>query len=490
MVARAFALSATLALVACRSKGTPSDAGPSPSALPSSPSAVASASPSSASSASPSPASSSSASPPATGSFADWLRARLPQGGRVIAKAGGDVAVVHTVSPDETPETIARAYVDLTEVYKTKDLAAVIAADHPGLKPGDQLEIPHLLSAPYKSPDEDRLGWPKDRALKGVFITGIFAGIYWVQTLDRLAARKLNAVVLDGKDYMGPITYPTHAKIALETAAADDPPIPDLARAIRFAHARGIRVLIRISCFHDPWTAKRAPRLSVMGNWGKPFPLGWLDPTNTEAQDYILELANEAINAGADEVQLDYVRFPVQGQGIKSAVLPVAHERSKAMREFVRRVHSVTEAHHIPLSLDIFGVTATGDESDIELLGQDIGVIGDSAEALSPMVYPSHYSPGWHGFAIPGNHPEIIGIGSRAAVSKLEKAGFKNTIIRPWLQASAYKTPAYGPGYILGEIKSAEASGSVGWLMWDPENSYWAVWRALSPVADTKPVKN
>ncbi len=421
--------------------------------------------------------------PEPKGELAEWLRAKVPATGKVVATDAGGIAVVHTVAAGDTPLSIATAYVNLTDVYRAKELAAILTKDNGELAPGQRVTIPHLLSEPYKEPDKSRLPWPEDHALKGIFITGAYAGLYWPETINKLAARKLNAVVLDGKDYMGPITYPTKVKVAIETDAGKDPPIPDLPRAIRWAHAKGVRVIMRVACFHDPWAAKHAPRLSLMGNWGKPFPMGWMDPANVEAEDYILDLVREQIAMGADEIQLDYIRFPVQGRDIKSAVLPAPDgHRSQAIRGFVHRVHELTQAANIPLSLDIFGVAATGDLSDIEALGQNIATIGPEAEALSPMVYPSHYAPGYHGFDEPGNHPEIIGIGTRAALQKLKAGNVKNTVIRPWLQASSYKASAYGPKYIQEEIKSAETSGAKGWLMWDPENSYWAVWRALPVV--------
>jgi hypothetical protein len=31
-------------------------------------------------------------------------------------------------------------------------------------------------------------------------------------------------------------------------------------------------------------------------------------------------------------------------------------------------------------------------------------------------------------------------------------------------------------------MKSAEAAGGIGWLMWNPGNEYWAAWRAIPPV--------
>jgi hypothetical protein len=414
--------------------------------------------------------------------FVAWLGPRLPAGGKVVVTDSGKVAVVHTVAAGDTANTLAKAYLDLTNVYRAKDLATEITKHAPSLSIGGEVEIPGLLSAPYKSPEDDRLRWPPERALKGVFITGLFAGLYWPETIAKLAGHGLNAVVLDGKDYMGPITYPTRVKLALETGASKGAPIPDLYRAIRFAHARGIHVIVRIPCFHDPWAAKHASRISLMDREGRPSESGWLDPANPETQDYIVDLAKEAVALGADELQLDYVRFPVQGAG--SAVMPAADgHRSRTMRAFIERVHEVTQAQNVPLSLDTFGVAATGELSDIEALGQNLGVIGSAAEALSPMVYPSHYSKGYLGFDEPGDHPEIIGIGTKGALAKLKAAKVDTTIIRPWLQASSYKTTKFGPQYILDEIRSAEASGAVGWLMWNPSNSYWAVWNALPTVA-------
>src|SRR5262249_17308598 len=110
--------------------------------------------------------------------------------------------------------------------------------------------------------------------------------------------------------------------------------------------------------------------------------------------------------------------------------------------------------------------------------------VGSEAEALSPMVYPSHYDHGFNGFDEPGNHPEIVGMGTKASTDKLKHARNNSTIVRPWLQAMAYKSSAFGPKYIQEEIRSAESSGGTGWLMGDPDNNYWAVWAALPVVTD------
>ena len=388
------------------------------------------------------------------------------------------MTVKHPVVAGDTHASIAAAYLDVADIYHAKDFATAIQKKYPELPVGTSIDVPNVITAPYKEGDDERMGWPEDKALKGVFITGVYAGLYWAQTLDKVAARKFNAIVLDAKDYMGPVTYPTKVKLANDMEAAKNPPIPDFARAIRFAHAKGIRIIARIPCFHDPLAAKKAPRLSLMGTWGGPMDMGWLDPMNEEAQDYVIDLVKEAISFGADEIQLDYIRFPVVGP-VKSMKLPPAKDgvRIRAIRDIVHKIHDVTSASKVALSLDIFGVTATGDRSDWEALGQDISVLGAECEALSPMVYPSHYDAGYRGWDMPGNHPEIIGIGTKAAVKYLEGAKPKPTaVIRSWLQAFAWKTPAYGPKYLVEEARQAEVNGGVGWLMWSPGNDYYAAW--------------
>ena len=57
------------------------------------------------------------------------------------------------------------------------------------------------------------------------------------------------------------------------------------------------------------------------------------------AHRYLIDLAKEAMDAGADEIQLDYVRFPVQ-KGLGNAVLPPADgTRETVLTAFVHKAH-------------------------------------------------------------------------------------------------------------------------------------------------------
>ena len=177
------------------------------------------------------------------------------------------------------------------------------------------------------------------------------------------------------------------------------------------------------------------------------------------------------------------MRYPVLG--IKNADFDRtkgARPKTEVIRDFVRKVHAVTQARHVPLSLDIFGVVADGHRDDISMLGQDPVLLASECEALSPMVYPSHYRAGYQGFEIPGNHPEIVGIGTKRILEQLQSQGKTDgAVIRPWLQAVSYRSPEYGPPYVAAEIRHADRAGGTGWLMWNPAQTYSVTWSAVPP---------
>jgi hypothetical protein len=423
--------------------------------------------------------------------FAAWIKERLPHGGELV-----DGEVVHVAQKGDTWQSIAKAYVDLTLVYFIDDLAKEIAkANLPeskkGVLEGMRLKIPALVAEPFKTGDRERLAWPEDQHLRGFYVRGDSAARRgFIEMLDKMAARGINAIVLDVKDYDGPLTYPSKVPLAVETGATKNAPIRDFARTVRFAHKHGIHVIARISCFEDDFMAKAKPQISVRGKWGGPYGNGWLDPQNPQAQDYILSLVKEALDNGVDEIQLDYVRYPVLA--VKNADFHVdlkANPTAKVdvVTGFVRRVHEVTKARGVPLSLDIFGVVALGKRVDIDALGQDPRMLAPECEFLSPMVYPSHFSKGFYGFEEPGNHPELVGIGTKGTIEQASKSDKRPlALIRPWLQAMYYKSPEYGPNYLAQEIRSAAENGATGWLMWNPQQEWSIAWQAVPPKRDAQ----
>ena len=105
---------------------------------------------------------------------------------------------------------------------------------------------------------------------------------------------------------------------------------------------------------------------------------------------------------------------------------------------------------------DIFGfiTTVIGDGG----IGQEFTTLSTTADVLSPMVYPSHYSTGWFGFDTPNDHPgEVVAGALDAGLKRLEG----QSIIRPWLQDFYYT-----PEQVREQIDAAEAR-SLGWMLWN-----------------------
>ena len=416
------------------------------------------------------------------------LKERVPSGDEVV-DATDHFDVLHTVARGEIPATLAHAYIALSDVYFEDDFAGEIARSarkEGGFRPGNKIHVPHLVAAAPKSADDERIGTPDDHVVTGLYIRGATATKpMFLFILDQMAKRDINAVVLDAKDYDGPVTYASKVPLALETGSAKGAPIRDLSRVIRFVHQRGIRVIMRVSCFNDEFMAKAKPELSVQSKWGKAYPIGWLDPSNVEAQDYILALVQESLDAGADEIELDYVRYPVLGiKGADFHLDEAKKTKIEVIRDFVRRAHALTQPHHVPLSLDLFGVVAQGRRIDIDALGQDMAVLAPECEAFSPMVYPSHYAAGFYGWDNPGDHPEIVGIGVKGSLDQIKGAPDDDVplaVVRPWIQAEDYKTTTYSPKYLQDEIRTGTANGGKGWLMWNPSQEYGFAWAAVPP---------
>lgn len=422
-----------------------------------------------------------------------WLAALIPPAG-AVEDDGPTVSVVHTAKKGETLKGLATAYIDVTQYYGEGDFISAMLKANPGsnlgaLAEGQKIRIPGVLPEVPKTGDEARLGWPKDDggALRGIYANATMAGHpSFPVMLDKMAARGMNALVLDVKDVTGFFTYPSKIPLALAVNANKHATIASLERVVRFSHARGIRVVARVSCFRDENIGPRKHELAVQKKGGGPHVapskvIDWLDPSNEQVQNYLLEVVDEALAAGVDEIQLDYVRYPTEG--IWDADFRLKEKKlstAQVITGFVKRVHEHTSKASAPLSLDVFGVVAWRDARDIEATGQDLRMLAPHIEALSPMVYPSHFADGFNGYEKPGDHADVVAIGTKKAVDEIKAISGK-TVIRPWVQAFPWKTTSFGPQYIADQIKEAKNGGGVGWLAWNSGGEYGATFVAVPP---------
>jgi hypothetical protein len=421
-----------------------------------------------------------------------WLTARLPEGGELVEDGPG-FSVTHTVKKGDTITSLAAAYLDLTSEYAEPQLINAIAKANPklGWAPGSTVIVPSIVTEAPKPSSETRLLWPKDDpSLRGIYVNATMAGHpSFPKLLDNLVAHGLNAIVMDVKDVTGTFTYASKVPLAIEVNANKHVMVSNFEHFVRYAHGKGIRVIARVACFRDEYVGPRKTELAVQKKGGGPHYapskiIDWLDPSNDKVQGYLVDVVEEALGAGVDEIQLDYVRYPTDG--VWDADFHLKEKKlapSDVITGFVKRIHERTEKAGVPLSLDVFGVVAWRDPRDIDATGQDMRKLAPYIEAISPMVYPSHFADGFNGYEHPGDHADVVAIGTKRAVAEIEASG-KKVVVRPWVQAFPWKTTVFGSAYVADQIKEAKNGGGVGWLAWNSGGEYGATFGAV-PIKKT-----
>jgi hypothetical protein len=88
------------------------------------------------------------------------------------------------------------------------------------------------------------------------------------------------------------------------------------------------------------------------------------------------------------------------------------------------------------------------------------------------MVYPSHWGPGEYGVPDPLRQPAAIVAASLADFHRIV-AGSGAAVV-PWLQDFDAGGVTYGTAEVAAQIEAATASGSTGYLLWNPTSSYHA----------------
>ncbi len=323
------------------------------------------------------------------------------------------------------------------------------------------------LTAPIKAVPR-----PKPVKAKGIFMTGYTVGGPRFSDLIGLIDRtELNAAVIDIKDERGEISWIPRLQQA-NIAGAGRPKILDPAATVRRLHRHHIYVIGRIVTFQDPILANVRPDLAIQdshgGIWHNSRGVAWLDPYSTEAQDYDIALAVEAISYGFDEIQFDYVRFPTDGDTTrmwfrhKDERLP-----NQVIADFLARARAQIAPRGAYMSTDLFGLTAL--VSDDLGIGQKLEMIAPHVDYISLMLYPSHFNKPQYGLPDPEKQPyQIVQDSLRDAKRRIAGTGAQ---LRPWLQDFSLRVP-YTPVEVRAQIQASEDEGVNQWLLWNATNRY------------------
>jgi hypothetical protein len=237
---------------------------------------------------------------------------------------------------------------------------------------------------------------------------------------------------------------------------------------------QGLYLIARIVVFKDDPLAAAKPHLAVKDKSGAVFrdreKLRWVDPFRQEVWDYNIAIAKIAAEAGFDEVQFDYVRFPDnRGAGFSK---PANEEtRTEAITGFLKAAYKALEPYNVMVAADIFGyVCWNNNDTDI---GQKIQPVVETVDVISPMVYPSGYHLGIPNYRNPVQHPyKIVYLSLKRAVERTQVSPLR---FRPWLQAFrdyAFTRKFFNEEEMRIQIKASDDFGSSGWMFWNPRNIY------------------
>ena len=262
----------------------------------------------------------------------------------------------------------------------------------------------------------------------------------------------INAFVFDTKQEGGKVFYETAVTEAHEAGAVVN--VYDPAERLAQAKEHGLYTITRIVTFEDSYRAAFKPEEAYDGKW--------INPTNPAAWEYPIALGVEACQLGFDEVQFDYVRFPSEDAAQISGQLEMTEEERTAVIEgFLQAASERIHAEGCAVSADVFAIVVSA--SNDQGIGQRPEELTRHLDAFSPMVYPSHYSPGWLGFDDPNDHPYDV---TSDAIQDAQERTEQGVVLRPWLQAFWWTNEQ-----IRTSIQAAEDLG-VGWILWNAVSNF------------------
>jgi hypothetical protein len=291
--------------------------------------------------------------------------------------------------------------------------------------------------------------------------------------LDLIEATELNALVIDVKGDRGLVPYPTAIPLAAAVGAQRTMTIPDLKGLVDSLRGRGIYTIARIVAFKDDPLASMRLDLAIHRRDGSLYRdregLAWSNPNHAVVRAYNIAVAREAAEAGFDEIQFDYVRLP-DASGLSYGIDNTRQSRVGAISRFLHEAREAVMPYNVFLAVDVFGYVCWNlDDTGI---GQQLEVMVNEVDYVSPMLYPSSFQFGIPGYRDPMQHPyEIV---RKSLEQGLARTAVPPSRFRPWLQA--FPDYAFGrpltAADIRAQIDASEDTEAGGWMLWNPRNRY------------------
>lgn len=332
--------------------------------------------------------------------------------------------------------------------------------------------------------------------------------------LQLISNRGLNMVVVDMKDDYGRLRFQPSDPALAKKGRVFRP--VDLGYFVKTMKERGVYLVARMVVFKDPqlaqwnggryavwdaatdqpWrgyrtekrraepasqgqapgTAQGAAGATGGGSAGEEttrvyYDETWVDPYSEEVWSYVVDLCDDLIKQGFDEIQFDYIRFPTDGENLADARYrwkDPGMDMESALLSFLAYARGRIPA---PLSIDIYGANGwyrTGSRT-----GQEVELLSRFVDAICPMYYPSHFEQTF--LANPPAQLRPYRIYYRGTL-RTERIARGKTVVRPYAQAFylnvSYDKAYYGKDYVRLQADGVRDAGNGGLTYWNNVGRY------------------
>ena len=341
-----------------------------------------------------------------------------------------------------------------------------------------------------KNTNENKVEYPKD-GVKGIYVTSNSTqGAKMDELVKFIKDSNLNTMVIDVKDDTGNITMKLNTGNKQVDKNTLD--IVDGKKLLKKLHDNNIYPIARIVTFKDTKLANEHPEWTFRNSDGSVWTNGkgdsFVNPFMKEVWKYDIDVAKAAAKAGFQDIQFDYVRFPegfenqtdslTYNKGeYKNSQMSSGDQRVDTITKFLEYANKELKPMGVNVSADVFGYSALVENAPG--IGQSFPKISKNVDAISSMIYPSHWSNGDFGLQAPDTEPyKTVNRYIQKENSLLDTLGKDKPISRPWIQdfTASYLGAGnyidYDAKAISEEVQALKDNGVNEFLLWNAGNDY------------------
>ncbi len=299
---------------------------------------------------------------------------------------------------------------------------------------------------------------------------------------------EINTVIVDVKNEYGDLSYKTDVAYAEMIGAHKNRRIFNIKNFIKRLKDNGLYVIGRVVVFKDERLASTKPEYALKKpdgtTWRNNEKLAWVDPFEEGVHEYVASIAADAASNGFDEINFDYVRFPLKNDLLYKKPLNQKN-RVNTISNFLKTANKALLPYNIYTSVDTYGYVCWN--ANDTRIGHTIESLSQYSDYIAPMLYPSGFGPGILGYKDPTDHPyEIINASINEA---LRKNDINPLRFRPWLQSFkdyGFDRKFFRSKEVSAQIKGAQDAACSGWMLWNPSSRFSQ--KGLQDVTSAYPV--